>query len=1153
MVNTGTLIKLGALVAFVSLANVAVAQSDIALKTRKGQLLELAESLKVRDAVDRQHARAIARQLGIPKKRSLPGGSLLELQRIAPGIGPVFYITNNYDAADTVSTDNVWPGGVAGLALDGNGLTIGEWDGGAVFAAHPDLAGRVNQADGVTGISEHSTHVAGTLVGAGADPFYPQARGMAYAASLEAYDWNSDTAEMALAAADGMLVSNHSYGIAAGWLYLGDVPPDTWWWIGGADPSDTEDANFGYYDTEAHLWDQIAWDAPYYLIVKAGGNDRWDIGPLPGEEYTVIDQDGNFLFTSTLPRSADCAPAGYDCLPGQSVAKNILTVGAVDDLNEGYAPLAGSSQVQMTGFSGWGPSDDGRIKPDLVGNGMWLVSTWPDAPGYAAALGTSMATPNVSGSLLLLQEHYENVNGVGNFMRAATLKALAIHTTDEAGPSDGPDYAFGWGLMNTATAARVISENGGDHRIVEDSLVNGVVNTVEISVPEPDSVVTVTLVWTDPPGVPVTPALDPQDLMLVNDLDLRLAQGPSNWLPWVLDPSAPSAPATRGDNFRDNVEQVVAQVSSAGSYFAEVRHKGTLSGGEPQDYSLIISVEPAPPEGATSAIDEDFSDGMPGGWTVDTVRGVAWTIRTPLASDEFYDNLTGGAGKFAMVPNFFENTLTSLRTPVLDLSSATDVILNFDSSFRFSDLEDSINVDISTDGGGTWLNVWKKIGLLGFPAHYVLDLTGELSGQALARLRFRYDTSNILAGYYWQIDNVKLDAFGTGSPPPTPEPPAAASNLFPADGEVNVSLNAKLNWTAGSGAELHDVYFGTTSPPALQATQGGTGFNPGPLHANTTYYWRVDEINDGGTTPGSVWSFTTEEGPSIPVTNIHLAGIDGVSTPGSRNRWTATVNVRVTDSDNVPVSDALMEGSWSGGTNGGASCTTNTSGQCSVSKPNLKGNVTSVVFTVSNLAGAELVHDTGADTSDNPVTVFKDAPPADQAPTASADHFETTKNGSFSDNVLDNDDRGQPEANVSGHDAFSDRGVSIAVLANGDFTYTPPTDFVGTDTFGYTIANSEGSDTAQVTVQVADVPVGDPLTLTASIRRQKGNWFVDLAWTNGTAGGTVSITRNSEPIASDVADDGVFTDDLGKKPGGSYSYEVCENDTGECARDSVSF
>lgn len=864
MVSTNVL-KAGALLALLGMSAETVAQNDVSPDTRKPQLQALAKSLHARDAEDRGHVRDIARQLGIPVRRELPNGHLLELQRIAPGIGPVFYVTNNVDAADTVSTDELWPGGGSGINLDGSGFTVGEWDGGAVYTAHPDLAGRVTQVDGVTDISGHSTHVAGTLIGAGAHPFYPQARGMAFAASLDAYDWNSDTAEMALAAADGMLVSNHSYGIAAGWLYIGDTPPDTWWWIGGANTADVEDANFGYYGSEAQLWDQIAWDAPYYLIVKAGGNDRWDTGPLPGEEYTVIDQDGDFLFTSTLPRNADCAPLGYDCLPGQSVAKNILTVGAVDDLTDGYAPLAGPSQVQMAGFSGWGPTDDGRIKPDVVGNGIWLVSTWPEAPGYAAALGTSMATPNVTGSLVLLQEHYENLNGSGNFMRAATLKALAIHTTDEAGSADGPDYAFGWGLLNTRKAAEVIIEDGGDHRIIESTLTNGGLNTVEINVTNPDSVVKVTLAWTDPPGSPAAPGLDPTDLMLVNDLDLRLTRGPSIWLPWVLDPTTPSGPADRGDNFRDNVEQVVAQVTDTGSYSVEVVHKGTLLDSDPQDYSLIISILPAPPAGGLPVINENFSGGMPPGWTVDTVRGVPWSIRDPSASgaDLYLLNRTGGTGNFAMVYSDFANTLSSLVTPTLDLSSATDVILEFNSSMLFSDWE-TINVDYSTDGGTSWTNEWYKSGLIGLPAYYVLDLSAELAGQATSAIRFRYNTFAGPMGYYWQIDNVKLDATGLGDPPPPSDPPAPASNLFPSDAEVDMGVDTNLNWSAGDDAESHNVYFGTGSPPPFQRNQGGTGFDPGPLAYGTTYFWRIDEVNEAGTTSGTEWSFTTEAGPALP-------------------------------------------------------------------------------------------------------------------------------------------------------------------------------------------------------------------------------------------------------------------------------------------------
>ena len=429
---------LGTTLIFLCLSCQAMAQSDVALATRQADLQALSLAAKARDQADRRQVAEVARRLGIQSRRELPNGRVLELQRIAPGIGPIFYITNNVDAADTVSTDEVWPGGSAGLDLDGSGMTVGEWDGGAVFSEHPDFDTRLTQVDGATLVSEHSTHVAGTLIGNG--ELLAEGRGMAYAADLHAYDWISDTAEMAAAAAGGLLASNHSYGIAAGWLYIGDPAPETWWWIGGADPSDVEDPNFGYYDAEAQLWDQIAFNAPWYLIVKAAGNDRSDNGPSPGEEYTVIDQNGEALFTSTVPRQPDCAPAGYDCLPGHSVAKNILTVGAVDDLIGGYSPLAGPGAVSMLDFSSWGPTDDGRIKPDLVGNGMLLTSAWPDNPYWVPAFGTSMAAPNVTGSLILLQQHYQDIHGGGNFMRAATLKALAIHTADEAGDTDGPDY-----------------------------------------------------------------------------------------------------------------------------------------------------------------------------------------------------------------------------------------------------------------------------------------------------------------------------------------------------------------------------------------------------------------------------------------------------------------------------------------------------------------------------------------------------------------------------------------------------------------------------------------------------------------------------------------------------------------------------------------
>jgi len=875
----------------------AVAQSDIALATRKVQLLELSTKLKQRDQNSRQLARDYARRAGIAVRRELPNGGVMELQRIAPGVGPVFYITNNLDAADSVSTDEVRPGRSAGLSLEGDGMTVAEWDGGAIYN-HDDFIGRLTQVDSPSAISGHSTHVAGTLIGSG-DGLEARSKGMAYKAHLDAYDWNSDTAEMAAAAATGLLISNHSYGIAAGWIYTGAVAPDTWLWIGGEADTDIEDPNFGYYDSESQLWDQIAFDAPYYLIVKAAGNDHSDIGPSPGEEYTIINQDGVEQGTSTLPRNADCAPAGYDCLPTNSVAKNVLTVGAVDDVPGGYSPLAGPAQVMMAPFSSWGPSDDGRIKPDVMGNGVFLISAWPTSPFYAAAAGTSMAAPNVTGSLLLLQEHYEDLNGTGNFMRSATLKALAIHTADESGSADGPDYAFGWGMINTKSAAEVITQDGGDHQIIEGNLANDAVNSIPLTITQADAFITVTLVWMDRPGPVVAPALDPTDLILVNDLDLRIKIGPSTYFPWVLDPDVPAAAATRADNFRDNVEQVEVANVEIGTYSIEVSHKGILFNTESQDYSLIISVTSTPPAPTGLILDEDFSGGFPVGWSVDTVLGVPWTINTPVSGDSRLNNFTGGAGQFAIVDNnYINNTLTSLRTPVFDLSGNSGAVFRFNSANVFDTFE-SLNVDVSNDGGSNWFNVWNWAGFSLYPSSYDLDISSVAAGESAVMVRFRFTSNGWLSGDFWQVDDVELEVYGGG--PPVGNPPGQATSPSPANSVTGMGIETDLFWNAGIDATSHNVYFGTNASlngSASKGNQGGTGYEPGTLANSTTYYWRIDEVNDDGTTTGSVWSFSTEAAAALPgqaSSPVPSDGVSGVSSSVNLN-WASGSD---TESHNV--------------------------------------------------------------------------------------------------------------------------------------------------------------------------------------------------------------------------------------------------------------
>jgi hypothetical protein len=493
---------------------------------------------------------------------------------------PLYYSTSNSVSASTISTSAVYPGGTAGLSLTGAGVTLGEWDGGGVLTTHQELTGRVTQMDTPSGLSDHATHVAGTLIASGVDA---AARGMAYAATLQAYDWDNDSTEMKTAAGNGLLVSNHSYGFLTGWYFFSG----SWYWFGDVSISTTEDADFGYYSERTWTWDNIGKTYPNYLIVKSAGNDRGQ-GPAPGTGHYYWNPATSSWTWSTATRDRDGGTLGYDCLTDMGNAKNILTVGAVNDIPGGYTNPAG---VVMSSFSGWGPTDDGRIKPDIVTNGVGLYSSLiPNNNSYASFSGTSMASPSAAGSIGLLLEHQENLHPSVT-LKSSTMKALVVHTADEAGTTTGPDYAFGWGLMNTAKAAKVMTDHaapGSPGHIHEHLLANS--TTYSRTVESDGTPLRVTVAWTDPAVQVLAPALNNRTPRLVNDLDMRvIGPGPTTYYPYRLDPDNPANAATTGDNMRDNVEMIhIPAPTSGAQYIVQVTHKGTLVGGS-QLASIIVT------------------------------------------------------------------------------------------------------------------------------------------------------------------------------------------------------------------------------------------------------------------------------------------------------------------------------------------------------------------------------------------------------------------------------------------------------------------------------------------------------------------------------------------------------------------------------------
>jgi len=529
-------------------------------------------------------ALALAASHGWLIRKKLKNGALISLQGLNSLGLPVYLKTNdNIISAATTQTNKVQPGGSLGLNLSGSSSILANklaiWDGGAVYAAHQEFAGKTITINTTEAILDHSTHVAGTMIAKGV---YPPAKGMAFNAStLQSYDFDNDITTIT-AAAPGLILSNHSYGDEAGW----DIDDNgNWDWYGI--PGDTVDYTFGIYNQRTADFDQIAYNAPHYLIVESAGNARGYSGPAIGGTYYGYRSatDGTLVLKTRTAADMISSQQGYDGISSTGNAKNILTVGAVGPLPFGPA---NSQAIAITYFSSYGPTDDGRVKPDIAGMGLNVLSCGViDPTSYLVLSGTSMSSPNVTGSLYLLQEYYAQKHS-NTFMLAATLKGLACATAFDAGNA-GPDYIYGWGLLDMQKAANAITDNGTKSLIKETSLAQGQTQTIPV-IASGNGPLMATIAWTDPPATPTADGtINDPTIKLVNDLDIRISDGTTTFKPWVLDPAHPSAPATTGDNIRDNVEQVyIANAVPGRAYTITVSHKGTLQSGS-QAYSLIAT------------------------------------------------------------------------------------------------------------------------------------------------------------------------------------------------------------------------------------------------------------------------------------------------------------------------------------------------------------------------------------------------------------------------------------------------------------------------------------------------------------------------------------------------------------------------------------
>lgn len=507
------------------------------------EITKLSNSFLEKEKKNKSEALEFAKTNKIPVFVNLKDGGVAELQRVDADGSLIYYRTFNVAAARSTRTNHLNTGGTLGLNLDGQNMIAYVWDGGHARVSHQeyDGAGGTNRVtiedtatEGGTQLNFHAAHVTGTITASGV---VANAKGMAPQSRVRGYMWNNDLSEATTAAANGMLISNHSYG------YRSDQVPDYY---------------FGAYITDSSDWDNLHYNAPNYLMVVAAGND------------------GSTNYNS-LPLNTSLRQ--YDKLTGHATAKNNLVVA---NANDASIDINGNlTSVTINSSSSQGPTDDLRIKPDITGNGTSVYSTYQNSDtAYASITGTSMASPNVAGTLLLLQQHYNDLNG--SFMRSATLKGLALHTADDAG-STGPDAIFGWGLLNAKKAAQAISQKGNQSIIEQRTLQPGQSYSVTVNSDGVNSLLA-SICWTDPAGTTTTTA-NLSTARLVNDLDIRITKTTTTYLPWRL-----TAVNTNGlgDNTKDNFERVDV-TNATGQYTITVTHKGTTLSGGSQNYTLIVT------------------------------------------------------------------------------------------------------------------------------------------------------------------------------------------------------------------------------------------------------------------------------------------------------------------------------------------------------------------------------------------------------------------------------------------------------------------------------------------------------------------------------------------------------------------------------------
>jgi hypothetical protein len=467
----------------------------------------------------------------------------------------------------------------------------------------------------------------------------------------------------------GMVITNNSYASAA------DNCPGE-----------------GEYDALSNFVDAQTITYPSMLHVFAAGNDGGNVcSPYSGGFATI--------------------KSGFQC------AKNILSVGAIN-----------SSDYLVAGFSSRGPVNDGRLKPEIVAGGVNVMSTEIDN-FYGSGSGTSLSSPAVAGTMALLYERYRQLHGGVN-PAAALIKAVTCNSADDLG-NPGPDYTYGFGMLNARNAVEALEDN----RYFTGTVSNGGSATFSVTgVPAGTKQIKVLLYWPD------APAAANASTALVNNLDLTVTAPDVPHRPLILNPNFVNVNnnAVEGVDALNNIEQVVINDPPAGDFTITVN--GTVVPSGTQSY--VVTYQVLPP---SVTVEYPFGKET---WVPGETENIRWSAYDKDVVNTFtIEYSTNNGSTWSLISNNVPATSRSYAWTVPATPTSTALIRVTRNTSGYSDVSDDnftvIGQPVVTLGNPcrTFLDVnWTAI--TGATSYEVLLLKGD----SLERIATTTGTTYTISG-----------------------------------------------------------------------------------------------------------------------------------------------------------------------------------------------------------------------------------------------------------------------------------------------------------------------------------------------------------------------------------------------------------------------